>query len=205
MSQTSPVNITVVYHSGYGHTAKVAEAVLKGLQSVEGVSAQLIKAEEAANDFDLLNRSDAIVFGCPTYMGSLSAPLKAFMEASSKLWMKQAWKNKIAAGFTNSGGLSGDKLNTLIQMAVFAAQQGMIWVGQDLIATTVPSETVPGETLNRISSHLGLMTQANNNEGPDTAPPLHDLETAEHFGRRIATVTQQWVRGRVAEPALATR
>lgn len=39
-----------------------------------------------------------------------------------------AKENKITASFTNSHSLSGDKLNYLMQLVVFAAQHGMIWV-----------------------------------------------------------------------------
>ncbi len=42
------------------------------------------------------------------------------------------WRNKVAAGFTNSGAQNGDKLHSLISMALFAAQHGMLWVGLDL-------------------------------------------------------------------------
>ncbi len=42
------------------------------------------------------------------------------------------WSDKLAAGFTNSKTMSGDKLNTLFDLAAFAAQHGMIWVGLDL-------------------------------------------------------------------------
>ncbi len=45
-----------------------------------------------------------------------------------------AWRNKIAAGFTNSGARSGDKLATLVQIAIFAAQHGMHWDNLDLPA-----------------------------------------------------------------------
>ena len=42
------------------------------------------------------------------------------------------WKDKIAAGFTNSGSRSGDKLATLIQLALFAARHGMHWINLGL-------------------------------------------------------------------------
>ncbi|MFV9972394.1 MAG: hypothetical protein AB8V06_05700 [Francisella endosymbiont of Hyalomma asiaticum] len=51
------------------------------------------------------------------------------MEKSSRKWYEQKWKNKITAGFTNSHSLSGDKLNYLMQLVIFAAQHRMIWVG----------------------------------------------------------------------------
>ena len=42
-------NVAVVYHSGYGHTAAVAEHVGKGAEVVAGTSAKLYKAEELSS------------------------------------------------------------------------------------------------------------------------------------------------------------
>jgi NAD(P)H dehydrogenase (quinone) len=182
--------LAIVYHSGYGHTAKVAQHVHLGAQTVEGVTVKTLTTEEAIANLDALDGADAIVFGSPTYMGSVSAPFKAFMDASSKKWFTQAWTNKLAAGFTNSGGMSGDKLNTLLQMAVFAGQHNMLWVPQGLVYTT-PSAREEGKTLDRIGSHFGLMTQADNAPA-DVTPPAIDLETAEHFGKKIATLALRW-------------
>ena len=92
-------NVAVVYHSGYGHTAAVAEHVGKGAEVVAGTSAKLYKAEELSSPdsgpWAELAIADAIIFGAPTYMGSASAGMKQFMDASSKVWFTQGWKNKI--------------------------------------------------------------------------------------------------------------
>ena len=125
--------IAIVYHSGYGHTAKQAEAVARGALSVAGATAALVKVEDIDRHWADLEKADAIIFGSPTYMGSASAPFKTFMDASSKVWAAQGWKDKLAAGFTNSASQSGDKLATLQQLAVFAAQHGMIWIGLGLM------------------------------------------------------------------------
>ena len=110
----------ITYHSGFGHTEVQAKHVQKGAASVSGVECDLFKTDELREDIQKLNDYKAIIFGSPTYMGSVFADFKAFMDASSKLWFNQGWKDKIAAGFTNSHSLSGDKLNTLVQMAIFA-------------------------------------------------------------------------------------
>jgi NAD(P)H dehydrogenase (quinone) len=183
--------IVIVYHSGYGHTKVVAEAVARGAQSVAGAVVALIpvaEAEARAAEFDA---ADAIIFGAPTYMGSASAPFKAFMDWSSKAWFEQKWKNKIAAGFTNSSSYSGDKLNTLVQMFVLAMQHGMIWVGLGLMPGNNSSKGSPND-LNRIGSYAGAMTQANTDVGPDLAPPDSDKRTAEHLGRRVALAASGW-------------
>lgn len=178
-------NIVIVYHSGYGHTAAQAEAVRRGAASVAGAKVELVKAEDAPKDWDKLNNADAIIFGAPTYMGSASAPFKAFMDASSKLWMERRWQNKIAAGFTNSSSQSGDKLNTLIQMFIFAMQHGMIWVGLGLLPGNNTSKGSVND-LNRLGAFAGAMAQSNGDQGPDVVPPEADLKTAEHLGRRVA-------------------
>ncbi|HNY48134.1 MAG TPA: flavodoxin family protein, partial [Casimicrobium sp.] len=118
-------SVAIVYHSGYGHTKAVAEAVNKGVASVAGTTAYLISVTDIEGQWQTLAKADAIIFGSPTYMGSASAPMKAFMDASSKVWFTQGWKDKLAAGFTVSSNQSGDKLATLQQLVTFALQHSM--------------------------------------------------------------------------------
>ncbi len=189
--------VAVVFHSGFGHTKVVAERVAAGVRSVAGVEAALIPVEELpapgkdrsyGGRWPELDAADGLIFGCPTYMGSLSAELKRFMEHSSAIWFRQGWKDKIAGGFTNSGGLSGDKFNTMVDLVAFAGQHSMIWVSQGLMQD--------GKGANRISSWLGVMTQSDAGKGPDAAPPEADRATAEAYGRRIAEAVLRWRRDR---------
>jgi NAD(P)H dehydrogenase (quinone) len=188
------VSIAVVYHSGYGHTKAVAESVARGAGRVPGAKVVLVPVEEAEARLSELDAADAMIFGSPTYMGGVSAKFRSFAELTSKKWMAQAWKDKIAAGFTNSASQSGDKLATLNSLQVFAAQHGMVWVGLDLLPGNNTS-TASVNDLNRLGSFTGLMTQANGDQGADVAPPDADHRTAEHFGQRIAEATARWVRG----------
>lgn len=144
--------VVVVYHSGFGHTAKQAEAVRQGAAAVPGVSVTLAPVEQIDAHWQDLDAADTIIFGAPTYMGSASAAFKGFMDASSKVWSTHKWKDKIAAGFTNSASHSGDKLNTLVQLSVFAAQHGMHWVNLGLMPGNNSSQGGP-EDLNRIGSY----------------------------------------------------
>lgn len=192
------IKVAIVYHSGYGHTAVVAQHVAKGAGEVPGVEATLYKAEDFGADkgpWDQLAAADAIIFGAPTYMGSASAQFKQFADASSKVWFTQGWKDKLAAGFTNSGSWSGDKLNTLVQFATLAAQQGMNWVNLGMMPGFNKKGSTP-EDLNRVGAYLGLMTQSNIDEGPDTAPLPSDRKTAELFGRRVAEAAIRWSKGK---------
>jgi multimeric flavodoxin WrbA len=117
------------------------------------------------------------------------------MESTSKLWLQQRWKDKLAAGFTNSGSLYGDKANALAELCCFAAQHGMLWVSLGILVAGVRGDRDDPRHLNRLGSSLGLMTQADVDRGPDVAPPISDLETAHAFGRRIAEVGERWVAG----------
>ena len=190
MTQTASHTVAVVYHSGYGHTQKQAEAVAAGV-SAGGAKAILVPVAEAEARIEEITAADAIIFGAPTYMGSVSAPFKAFMDFSSKVWYGQAWKDKLAAGFTTSASQSGDKFNTLVQLTTFAAQHAMIWVGLDLMPGNNNSKGSVND-LNRLGSFLGAMAQSNADEGPDKGPIQSDLDTAKHLGKRVATLTAQF-------------
>ncbi len=191
------VEIVVAYHSGYGHTARQAEAVAAGAASVPGAACELVPVEDADDAWDDMERADAIIFGAPTYVAGPSAQFKAFEDASSRHVMGAGfkWQDKVAAGFTNSGSRSGDKLATLMQIALFAAQHQMHWVSLGLPPANCSSKGSEAD-LNRLGFFLGAAAQSNIDQGPDVAPPESDLATAHHLGRRVALVSQQLKRGR---------
>ena len=123
--------IAVLYHSGYGHTQRMAQAV------ADGADAELIAIDAEGNlpegAWDTLGAADAIIMGSPTYMGSVSWQFKKFADASSKPWFSQAWKDKLFAGFTNSASMNGDKLSTLHYLFTLAMQHGGVWVGTGMM------------------------------------------------------------------------
>jgi multimeric flavodoxin WrbA len=180
--------VSIIYDSGYGHTAKQAQAVAEGVRRIPGAEAKLIAVADGAIPWGTLEASDAIIFGSPTYNGLVTAKFKQFMEDSTKpAWMPQKWRNKVAAGFTNSGAMHGDKLNSLISMALFAAQHGMIWVGLDLF----PGKT--GGDMNRVGGWLGAMAQSDD-AAPEVTPPESDLLTSAHLGERVADICRHFNR-----------
>jgi len=182
-------DIVVVFHSGYGHTQRLAQAV------AHGAGARLLAIDADGNlppgGWEQLQAADAIVFGSPTYMGNVSWQFKKFADASSRPWYAQAWKDKIAAGFTNSAGMSGDKQGTLLTLFTLAMQHGMIWVSQGLM----PSNTraAQRDDVNYLVSYSGAMSQSPSDAGAD-AMAAGDLETARLFGERIAQVTGRFQR-----------
>lgn len=179
--------IVVVYHSGYGHTQRMAQAVARGA----GAHLLAIDADGnlPAGGWDQLAAADAIVFGTPTYMGNVSWQFKKFADASSKPWYAQAWKDKLAAGFTNSAGMSGDKQGTLLTLFTLAMQHGMIWVSQGLMPSN--TKAAQRDDPNYLVSYSGAMAQSPADAGAD-AMSAGDLETARLFGERIAAVAARF-------------
>jgi NAD(P)H dehydrogenase (quinone) len=179
--------ISLVYFSGYGHTKRMAEAV------AQGAGAELIAIDPEGNlpdgAWDKLEASDAIIMGSPTYMGSVAWQFKKFADASSKPWSKQVWKNKIAAGFTNSASMNGDKLSTLHYLFTLAMQHSMIWVGTGMLPSNKKAST--RDDVNYVASFSGAMATSPSDASVDEMLP-GDLETARLFGQRVAEVTAKF-------------
>jgi NAD(P)H dehydrogenase (quinone) len=192
---TTPV-VSIAYHSGFGHTAVLAEAVRAGAADA-GAQVHLIRVDQITDEqWGTLDRSDAIVFGSPTYMGTASGAFHVFAEATSKRWFGQDWQDKLAAGFTNSASKSGDKLHTLQFFQTLAAQHGMHWVNLGLLPGW-NSSTASENDLNRLGFFAGAAAQSNNDQGPEDVHKA-DLATAEHLGRRVTETARLLTRGRTA-------
>ncbi|QZN94332.1 flavodoxin family protein [Symbiopectobacterium purcellii] len=173
----------VVYFSGYGHTQRVAEYV------AQGADAARIAVDEngdiTADEWDTLNAADAIIFGAPTYMGSVPWQFKKFADASSKAWFTRAWQDKVFGGFTNSASLNGDKQVSLIWMQTLASQHGGLWVSLGLLPAN--TKTATREDVNNLGGSVGLLVQSPS-DGPADDIPSGDLETAKQYGARVAAV-----------------
>jgi multimeric flavodoxin WrbA len=183
-------NIAIVYHSGYGHTLAVAEAVAAGVQSVPGVKASLIPVGEAEGREAELDAAAGIIFGSPTYMGGVSADFAKFKDWTSKKWMARSWQDKLAAGFTVSASWGGDKQNTLYQLLTLAQQHGMVWVGLGLAPGNNHSKGSVDD-LNRTGASLGVMAQANADQGNEGIGQS-EFATAQALGKRVAEAALRW-------------
>lgn len=186
MSNTSPA-VVVVYHSGYGHTQRMAQSV------ADGAGAELVAVDAEGNVSEAgwasLNAADAIIMGSPTYMGTVSWQFKKFADASSKPWFSQAWKDKVFAGFTNSATMNGDKLSTLHYLFTLAMQHGGIWVGTGLKPSN--SKAAQRNDINFVGSFSGAMAQSPSDAGAAEMFP-GDLETARLFGARVAAIAARF-------------
>ena len=184
-------SIAIVYYSGYGHTAKQAEAVHKGAASYPGAKSSLYRidthGELAPEAWEDISSADAVIYGSPTYMGGPAWQFKKFADASSKPWFTQTWKDKIAAGFTNSASVNGDKFSTIQYMWTLSQQHGQIWVGTGLL----PANTKAHGPLdvNWTAGSAGALAISPADASPDEAPRAGDLETARLLGVRVAETT----------------
>ena len=185
--------ITILYFTGYGHTAKVADSVARGANSVQEIKTTIILIDKEGNitedQWNILDASSAIIFGSPTYMGGPAWQIKKIAETSSGRWFKRAWQDKIAAGFTNSASMNGDKSATLSYFTTLALQHGMAWVGSNVLSAN--SKAAQRNDINYLGSFSGLMAQSPSDSSPDEGPLPGDLETARLFGIRVAEFTKK--------------
>lgn len=179
--------VAVVFHSGYGHTLRMAQSV------AEGAGAELVAIDADGNLSDAgwatLAAADAIIMGSPTYMGSVSWQFKKFADASSKAWYSQVWKDKVFAGFTNSATMNGDKHSTLHYLFTLAMQHSGIWVGTGMMPSN--AKAAQRNDVNYVGSSAGAMAQSPSDASPAEMLP-GDPETARLFGQRVATLTAQF-------------
>ena len=173
----------VVYHSGYGHTQRVAQVV------AEGAGAQLVAIDAEGNvseaDWSALDAAKAIIFGSPTYMGNVSWQFKKFADASSKRWFTRAWQDKFFGGFSVSASLNGDKGMTLAYMQTLASQHGGLWVSLGLAPANASAST--RNDINNLGGSVGLLVQAPSDAGADKIPQ-GDLDTARSYGARVTKI-----------------
>ncbi len=176
----------IAYFSGSGHTAQLAQEIALGCDGVQTTLVDVANLQSL--DWDTLDSAHAIVFGSPTFMGSTAAEFDAFLErAAADRWPEPGWTDKIAAGFTIASHPSGDKLIALQRIQTYAAQMGMVWVGQTSVGAPVFPER---EGINSDGSWIGLMATSSRDKSEMLRP--QDRQTARLFGARIAHSIRRW-------------
>ena len=174
-------SVGLIFFSGTGTTRALADSVRDGVEA-EGAICHVLEITGSdiaegrwMNDAmaALMDDCDALIFGTPTYMGSVAGQMKCFMDAMAGRWYTKAWNGKLGAAFTVSSLPSGDKLNCLFDLTTFAMQMGMLWVG---------TGASPSDGLNPAGFYFGVGAQASH------AGELQDIDkaTAAHLGKRVA-------------------
>ena len=125
------MQVLVLYYSKGGNTRKLAEAIVKGVEDVEGVSAVLKKTDEVTKE-DFVN-SDGIIAGSPVYFGLMAAQLKKVFDEF--VGIRRKMEGKIGAAFATSGDPSGGKETTMMSIIQVLLIYGMVIVGDPISAT----------------------------------------------------------------------
>jgi len=193
------MEILVLYYSRYGATAKMAQQVCRGVESVHGTHARLRTVPavsavcEAVEDnipesgppyatHDDLKECAGLILGSPTRFGNMAAALKYFLDGTGNLWLSGALAGKPAGVFTSTSSLHGGQESTLLSMLLPLLHHGMLIVGTPYTEREL-METTDGGTPYGPSHHAGI----NSDRG------LSNLEQqlCQKLGARVADVAHK--------------
>jgi NAD(P)H dehydrogenase (quinone) len=125
------MQILILYFSKGGNTKKLAEAIAKGVEQVEGATALLKRTDEVTKD-DFL-ASDAIIAGSPVYFGAMAADMKRVFDEF--VGVRKKMEGKVGAAFATSGDPTGGKETTIMSIIQALLIYGMVIVGDPMSAT----------------------------------------------------------------------
>lgn len=169
-----PITVLVTYHSGTGHTEKLARGVIEGAKSLADTTVVVRQVEQVTAE-DLLS-ADALVVGSPVYWSNMAGPVKTFIDNwqfKFGVWPDLKLKNKVGAAFATGGQVSSGK--ELTMLSILAAM-----LGNQMI----------------VVSGGGAFGASATTEGDSPGIDDKELAAAKELGRRVAEVTHLVVRGR---------
>lgn len=207
------VKLLVVYYSMYGHVYRLAEAAVEGARSVAGVEAVLHRVPETLPQnvlekmgaieaqkqqthvpvcsVDELGEADAIIFGTPTRFGNMCGQMRQFLDATGKLWVKEALVGKVGSVITSSNTQHGGQESTILSFHITLLHQGMIIVG-------LPYSFQGQMTMDEITgcSPYGASTIA----GTDGSrmPSDNEMAGAQYQGEHVAKIAKKLKAGEKA-------
>lgn len=124
------MQVLVLYFSKGGNTKKLAEEIMKGIEST-GTKALIKNTSEVTND-DFLE-SAGIIAGSPVYFGSMAADLKRVFDEF--VGIRRKMENKIGAAFSSGAHHTGGKETTILSILHCMLIYGMIIVGDPMDAS----------------------------------------------------------------------
>jgi NAD(P)H dehydrogenase (quinone) len=133
-----PVNAAIIYYSATGTVHALARAAAEGAEKA-GAHVRLRKVAETAPpeainakpawsqhlqdtadvaeaSLDDLDWADVVLFGTPTRFGNPTSQLRAFLEATSALWIQGKLADKVYSAFTASNTVHGGQETTLLAL-----------------------------------------------------------------------------------------
>lgn len=188
--------ILVLYYSRTGATAKLAQNIARGIESVAGMEARLRTVPPVSTTCEAIEKAipdegapyvslqdlkncQGLALGSPTRFGNMAAPMKYFIDGTSSLWFSGDLVNKPACVFSSSASMHGGQETTLISMMLPLLHQGMMLIGlpyTEAELTTTQSGGTP----------YGITHVA----GADNNLPLSDdeIKLAKSMGKRLASI-----------------
>lgn len=136
----------MLYYSHHGGTRQLAQAIARGIEQVEGMSARLrtvprvstvceaIEAEVPASGAPYVELADlaectGLALGSPVRFGNMAAPMKYFWDSTAADWLAGSLVGKPAAVFTSGTSMHGGQESTLLTMMMPLLHHGMLMVG----------------------------------------------------------------------------
>ncbi len=189
-------DILVLYYSRSGGTARLAQAIAEGIESVPGASARVRTVPSVSPVCEAtapavpdqgppyvenrdLQECAGLALGSPTRFGNMAAPLKHFLDSTGGEWLSGALRGKPGCVFTSTGSLHGGQESTLLSMMLPLFHHGMVLVGLPYSEPALMSTSSGGTPYG--ASHLA---------GADGSRAVDETELAlaRALGKRLASV-----------------
>ncbi len=179
------MNVLIAYHSDYGNTKKMADAISAGFKVAEPKASVTLR-EAADASLDDLVAADVIVFGTPVHMGSMAWQMKQLIDRAGKLWMEGLLEGKVGGVFASGGGFGGaggGVESTMISLHSHFFDQGMMTVG---FPKSLPGYADGG-------SQWGPYGRSGNHEGMPGSVSEAALVAARSYGTHLAEVAAKLI------------
>ncbi|EAU53915.1 NAD(P)H-dependent oxidoreductase [Mariprofundus ferrooxydans] len=179
------MQVLISYHSDYGNTRKMAEAIAAGYKVADGAAVIDLKLVEMTG-LDDLTQADVIILGTPVHMGSMAWPVKKLIDEAGKLWMEGALEGKVGGVFATGGGFGGAGggiEQTLVSLHSNFLEHGMIVVGFP--------KSLPGYADGGLQ--WGPCGRSGNHEGMPAGLSDGSLVAARSYGAHIAEVAARLI------------
>jgi len=174
------MQVLIAYHSDYGNTKKMAEAIAAGIRADQPAASIALNTAEETSLQDLL-AADVIVFGTPVHMGSMAWQMKQLIDRGAKLWMEGALEGKVGGVFASGGGFGGGGGG--VEQTMIALYSNFLAHGIQVVGFP---KSLPGYADGGLQ--WGPYGRSGNHEGmPDTVSEAA-LAAARSYGAHLAEV-----------------
>lgn len=199
--------ILVLFYSMYGHTFRMAQAVVEGVreaggepvlkQVVELVPEEflskdakevkaLMKDVPIADPRKDLNGIDGLIVGTPTRFGNMCAQMRNFWDQTGGGWMKGALIGKPAAVFASSNTQHGGQETTIISTMITLLHHGCVLVG---LPYSFQEQMIMEEITG--GSPYGASTIAGQGPPYTRMPTANELQLARNLGKHLTTIARK--------------